>query len=76
MNFLFLSNWEGEKQSKSGIFQFSKSIFYAKNQLHLAENDLEHFMIASIFEALYFLKMCPNFDGSLPSQFEKIQNFI
>ncbi len=33
-------------------------------------------MIADIFKALYFLKMCQIFDGSLPSQFERIQNFI
>ena len=56
------------------IFGFSKQIFSAKNQLYLFKNDFllrlfdlgyNSFLINLYFEALYFLKLCLIFVGSL-----------
>ena len=61
--------------SKSAKTVLSKSIFDVKNQLNFFEKDFhlrisiyetnfkkKHFFLDSIFEPLYFLKLCPIFD--------------
>ena len=78
--------WGGVKKCRIWL---SKSIFYVKiigiflNLFFMEEYQFRntvfcywHFLIASIFNSLYFLKWCPIFDSASLHQFSKFNNFL